>query len=112
VSVAQIVQALQRFDRLSKNSFAALRVGFFFEVVGEAGHHFDAMRGQKLREVALRGEQQHREIAAIDHVTAQRMGPFHQAPEAGAQLGCAAGDIDRWNFGTSKGGQTQLGRFG
>jgi len=45
------------------------------------------MRGEKLREIALRRQQQDREIRSVYHVAAKRAALFHQPAKVGFSSG-------------------------
>src|SRR4029079_16399615 len=52
------------------------------------------MGREELREIAVRGCLEDREIAAVDDVAAPRRELFHQPTEMGVQLGGASGEVD------------------
>ena len=64
--VAQGVETLQATDAGVEGALATLTVDVVLQVAGHRGDHFDAMRGQELRQPLLTGLLEDRQVAAVD----------------------------------------------
>jgi hypothetical protein len=73
-SITELVQTAKRFDGFIEDAFPALGIGLSCPVVGEGCDDLHPMGGKKFGEVRLRGNQQHREIAAIHDVATEGTG--------------------------------------
>mmetsp|Transcript_26182 Transcript_26182/g.67338 ORF Transcript_26182/g.67338 Transcript_26182/m.67338 type:complete len:422 (-) Transcript_26182:24-1289(-) len=80
-AVARRVEALQAQDAAIKDASPALRVHVGLRVARQAGHHVHLVVGEELHEVLLPGLQQHSEVAAVEHLPAQRARLAHQEAE-------------------------------
>ena len=92
--VAGLVQQAQGLQALREDPVAPLRVGTGRAERGERRGHLDAVLAQEAEEVALRGQQQHGEVAAVDDAPAQREGLRHQEAELRVELRRPAGDVE------------------
>ena len=55
----------------------------------------DPVLGEERRQVGLRRQAEHGEVAAVEHVTAEPRAPFDEPAEMRVELRRAAGDVDR-----------------
>jgi len=94
LAIAQRVELLQRRDALVEHAGTALAVDAFERVTRQRRHDLDALLGQELGQVFLARFEQDRQVAAVDHLQAERARARRQAPEVWVQLGCAAGDVE------------------
>jgi len=64
-------------------------------VAGKRGRDLDVLAREKLREIFPTGLLENGEIAAVDHVSAERAGALDQFVKMRVQLGRAAGYVER-----------------
>src|SRR5256885_9316136 len=94
-SVPERVETLERTNTRLVHAFAALPVDQLFGVAGKRGDYLDAPGGKELCEILLAGLFENGEIAAVDHVRAQRASTVNVLPAMRIELGRAAGDVER-----------------
>src|SRR5262249_34455595 len=91
------IQKTQRANARVESSLAALLVDVFLGVAGQRTNQFDLMDFEKLRQTFHAGLEEHREIAAIHHVSAESARRRDEISKIVMKLGRAAGDVQSRN---------------
>ena len=102
---------LQGGDRLLEHALAALPIGIRGAVVGQRADDLDLLIGQERREVLLRRELQHGQVASIDHVTPAGPALRHEPTEVRIQLRRPARDVHRGDRRLLQSRETERHRF-
>src|SRR3972149_6320521 len=97
--VAQRIQPSEPFEARLESARAALLVDVFLQVARQGGDDFDAMHGQKRRQVFMTGFLQYGQVAAVDHAQSARARGNDQSLEIAVQLGRTPGEIDGADLG-------------
>ena len=95
--VAERIELLQGGDALVEHTLAALAVDVLDRVARHRGDHLDALRSEKFGQPMLARLEKDRQVATVDHVHAGITGGHHQAAEMLVQLGCTAGEVERFD---------------
>ena len=92
--VAERVQTAKRLDALVEHAAAALLLDVLGGVAREARDDLDVVHREEIGEILHSRLEEHRQVTAVDHVTAELLRFDHQAPEVRVQLRRAAGQVD------------------
>ena len=110
-AIPECIQALQSLDGFLEYSVTPLRISLTGSVIGERRDDFHTMLGEEFCQVRLGGEEQHRQVTSIHHVTTQRPALFDQPAKVGVEFRCPTRDIDRRNIGLRESLDALLCRF-
>ena len=97
--VAERVQAPERVDALFEDAGPALLLDVLRGVAGKAGDHLDLVRREELRQLLHPRLEEHGQVAAVDHVPAERPRLAHQLLEVRVQLWRATCEVDDRHVG-------------
>ena len=93
LAVAELVEPAQRFERGDPGALAPLGVRAVGLGGRQAGDDLHLVVRQEGGQVGQGRQQQHGQVAAVDHVAPQPAGLQHQPPEGTVQFRGAAGEI-------------------
>jgi hypothetical protein len=92
--IAKSIQSLQRLDGTLKHALTALPVGLALLKVRQRTNHFDAMEGQKLRQVFLSLQEQNGQVTPIHDMPFQATSLLNQPAKIGVQFWRTSGDVN------------------
>jgi len=111
LAVTESIEEAKRLDRFLKNALASLRVGLAGAVRGQRRDNFHTMPGEELAQIGLRWEQQHGEVAPIQHMATEGTSLLDEPAKVRVQFRCPTREIDRGNIGLSESLDALLSRF-